>query len=201
MLAATIHSLEIALFALFALFLYRIYALSSVSSAHASPNVSLEPSDDLDDSFDNDFIFVDETAPPTPYEQKMESLKQAQVFAGNQLLDVKREFKDLHKEQFEWLREAISLYLIGAIDFIGKQANCETKNRKELIRLVLKSNLNLSTESSISYFNEALRRSPESDNDHMVRAGATAAKLWLANNTVPKSHALRTQLDEWGVFA
>jgi len=196
MLAATIHSLEIALFALFALFLYRIYALSSIS-AHTDPVAISEPIDDLDE----DFIFVDETAPLTPYEQKMESLKQAQVFAGNQLLDVKREFKDLDKEQFGWLREAISLYLIGAIDFIGKQANCETKNRKELIRLVLKSNLNLSTESSISYFNEALRRSPESDNDHMVRAGATAAKLWLANNTVPKSHALRTQLDEWGVFA
>lgn len=135
------------------------------------------------------------------YEDKMESLKMAQVFAGAQMVEVKRNLGDLQEENLSWLREAISLYLIGAVDFIGKQTNCGAKSRKELIQLVLKSNLQVSRENASVYFSEALNRQPQSDNDHMVRAGARAAKIWLKQEAVPSNFSLRTQLDDWGVFA
>ena len=99
------------------------------------------------------------------------------------------------------MREAVSLYLIGAIDLIGKDARCNAKQRKELIRLVLRSNLNLSEADLEDYFNEALYRETSSDNDQMVRAGAKAAKTWLVESAVPSDFSLNRQLEGWGMFA
>jgi|GEM_PF-1163471 len=197
MLAATIHLLEVILLALIGLLGHRLYALSSKNEQKKAV------SDQVEHLIDQ-VVRRQKTSSAglsDNYELKMDSLKSAQVFAGMQLIEVKREFSDLQKEQLDWLREAISLYLIGAIDFIGKQSKCGTKSRKQLINLVLKSNLHLSEDHAAAYFNEALHRAPCSDNDHMVRAGAKAAKLWLKQKTVPSDFSLRAQLNDWGVFA
>lgn len=135
------------------------------------------------------------------YRLKMESLKQAQIFSGTQMLEIKRSYGDISQEKLAWLREAISLYLIGAVDLIGKQAQCGTATRKELISLVLKSNLNLTEEATGKYFSEALYRTCSSENDLMVRAGAKAAKSWISDSKIPQELTLNAQLNEWGVFA
>tara|TARA_R110001592_G_scaffold61350_4_gene186944 strand:+ start:3731 stop:4249 length:519 start_codon:yes stop_codon:yes gene_type:complete len=135
------------------------------------------------------------------YDIKMECLKQAQIFSGVQMLNIKRSYGDLNQKSMSWLREAISLYLIGAVDFIGKQARCSTPTRKELITLVLKSNLKLSEEISSQYFTEALYRKFSSEKDLMVRAGAKAAKSWLNTKELPNNLTLSYQLTDWGVFA
>jgi|TARA_R110002049_G_scaffold26231_4_gene91507 hypothetical protein len=135
------------------------------------------------------------------YEIKMECLKQAQMFTGVQMLGIKRSNKDLNNNNMAWLHKAISLYLIGAVDYIGKHAQCGASTRKELIIFVLKSNLKLSNLVSSQYFEEALYRKLSSENDLMVRAGAKAAKSWSSDRNVPKNLTLSHQLNDWGVFA
>jgi len=191
MLAFFISILEITLFSSIALVWYRIHYLYNRRELNDHEKIENTINILLKGDVTEDFS----------YEIKMDSLKKAQIFSGIQLLEIKRNYNNLHQENLKWLREAISLYLIGAIDFIGKQAKCDTKSRKELITLVLKSNLNLSKENTEQYFQEALYRKLSSDNDLMVRAGAKAAKHWLAENIVPKPASLKAQLNDWGVFA
>jgi hypothetical protein len=59
----------------------------------------------------------------------------------------------------------------------------------------------LSTENTEVYFQEALYLKLSSDNDLMVRAGAKAAKHWLAESKVPQPASLTARLNDWGVFA
>lgn len=135
------------------------------------------------------------------YDRKMECLKQAQIFSSVQMLAIKRSYGDLNQKNMSWLSEAISLYLIGAVDYIGKQALCTTATRKELISLILKSNLKLSEEMSSQYFTDALYRKFSSEKDLMIRAGAKAAKSWLNTNNLQNELTLNYQLNDWGVFA
>lgn len=192
MLEVLVHTSEVALLSLIAVLFYRIHNLSTNNDKIALRN-RVEAAMNR--------LFNANSPLTKEYIHKMESLKNAQVFSGTQLMDIKRNFDDIHQEQLSWLREAISLYLIGAVDFIGKQGDCGIKSRKELIELVLKSNLKLTQDDISEYFSEALNRQHSSDNDHMVRAGAKAAKLWLKQKSVPGHFSLKTQLDEWGVFA
>ncbi len=191
MLLVFIHSLEIALVTLLATLAYRMHSLY-----HAEAYAQSKTSKSI-----IKHLIQGEVPANQEYEQKMDSLKQAQTFSGIQLLEIKRSYGDLNQENLTWLREAICLYLIGAIDLIGKDARCSAQNRKELILLVLKSNLNLSNETALNYYREALYRKLSSDNDLMVRAGAKAAKNWLSYNNIPTEVSLNAQLDEWGIFA
>ena len=191
MLAFFIYSLEIALIGLVALAWYRIH--------HLYHSRELNDHEKIEHTINR--LLKGEVSGDESYKIKMESLKKAQIFSGIQLLEIKKNYQNLDQDNLHWLREAISLYLIGAIDFIGKQAKCDIKSRKELITLVLKSNLSLSTENTEEYFREALYRKLSSDNDLMVRAGAKAAKHWLADSRVPKPASLEARLNDWGVFA
>lgn len=186
-----VYGAEITLLFLIALTVYRV---RSLFQAHALETNSSQVADT--DDFDDRLIHVKDE-----YQIKMECLKQAQVFSGVQMLDIKRSYGDISEQKLSWLSEAISLYLIGAVDLIGKQARCGTKTRKELITLALKSNLNLSDELSSKYYTNALYRTYSSENDLMVRAGARAAKSWISDNKVPQDLSLNSQLNEWGVFA
>ena len=191
MLEVFIHILEVALIGLFALLCHRTRTLYLKKELNDTDRVNRLLKRLIQGS----------VAENEEYNVKMESLKLAQTFAGIQLLEIKRTYGELDQANLEWLREAISLYLIGAIDYISKQASCGANSRKDIIALVLKSNLKLDSESSTSYFKEALYRKLSSDNDLMVRAGAKAAKTWLTQQSVPKNMSLTTQLDDWGVFA
>jgi len=191
MLAVFIHLMEVALFSLILVLIHRVRSLY-LDSLETSPKRS---------DFNIKKLLQGSTVKNIDYDNKMDSLKKAQVFSASQLLEIKRNYGELNQKDMSWLREAISLYLIGAIDYIGKSANCGTQSRKELITLVLKSNLKLSSESTANYFNEALYRQLSSDNDLMVRAGAKAARAWMKEKEVPRNISLITQLDDWGIFA
>lgn len=193
-----IHGFEIATLALLGALFFQITRLSAKERAPARATVS---------SYVDDAIYVEpetknrKQEPKSSYSQNMESVKQAQAFSGSQLLEVSRDFIDLNKEMPEWLCEAIALYLIGAVDFIGRQGKCEATKRREMIRLVLKSNLRIDAGQAEALFMEAVCREPGSDNDNIVLAGAAAAKSWLLDNTVPEEKGLVAQLENWGVFA
>jgi hypothetical protein len=186
-----LYSSQLSIIGLFTLMFYRIRALYSAS--YPAENARI-------DSILKRLIEGD-IKPQDQYEIKMECLKQAQMFTGVQMLAIKRSYEDLHKNNMEWLNEAISLYLIGAVDYISKQAKCGASTRKELILLILKSNLKLSNLVTNQYFEEALYRKISSENDLMVRAGAKAAKSWFSDKKVPENLTLSYQLNDWGVFA
>ena len=192
MLTAFIYGLEIALIALLGALVYRIHQLYSEAGYAEQGNI---------DKILKRLLHGNTASDNLEYTKKMESLKKAQTFSGVQLMEIKRNYGNLSQNNLEWLREAVSLYLIGAIDLIGKEAKCSTQVRKELIMLVLKSNLSLTTEVTEKYYREALYRKLSSDNDLMVRAGAKAAKSWSTNHQTPKEMSLVSQLDDWGVFA
>ena len=199
MLATTIYILEILTLGLIGLLASRVRKLVKSDPHYLAATLVTE----APETNDSEIVIQvsSEEAIDYAYRSKMESLKHAQIFAGNQLLEVSREYHNLNKELPEWLREAISLYLIGAIDFIGKKGKCENKSRKELISMVLKSNLNIGSQDAEAYFVEAVCREPNSDNDNMVRAGAGAAKAWLDQKIVPETQRLTSQLQNWGVLA
>ena len=186
-----LYSSQLTIIGLFALMLYRIRTLYSSSY----PEETMHINSILSRLIESDIKLNSQ------YEIKMECLKQAQMFTGVQMLGIKRSYKDLNSHNMAWLHKAISLYLIGAVDYIGKQAQCGASTRKELISFVLKSNLKLSNFETSQYFEEALYRELSSENDLMVRAGAKAAKSWSSNRQVPENLALSFQLNDWGVFA
>lgn len=218
MLATIIHAMEVLALSALVLLAVRISKLSKAEvlqteASNAQQASSTPSSTNQDHANDDESIIVKQESSLLAfsnskdedhdghYSAKMESLKLAQMFAGHQLLDVSRSFHDLQKETPDWLRSAMSLYLIGAIDFIGKQGKCENKSRKELISMVLRSNLSITPQAAEAYFIEAVCREPESDNDNMVKAGALAAKTWLDTQTVPAPQRLSKQLENWGVLA
>ncbi len=191
MVDALLYTSQISLIGLMSLMLYRIKSLY----VNSYPEHESHANTILKHIIEKDIRVCDE------YEKKMECLKQAQIFSGVQMLDIKRNYGNLHQQNMSWLREAISLYLIGAVDYIGKDARCSTPTRKELITLVLKSNLKLSEDISSLYFTEALYRKFSSEKDLMVRAGAKAAKAWIKTKEIQSDLTLSHQLNDWGVFA
>ena len=191
MVDVLLYTSQLCLIGLMSFLLYRIKSLYLESY----PEQDSHASSILNHIIDKDIKVIDE------YEKKMECLKQAQIFSGVQMLDIKRSYGDLNQKNMSWLHEAISLYLIGAVDFIGKDARCSAPTRKELISLVLKSNLKLSEDISSQYFTDALYRKFSSEKDLMVRAGAKAAKSWVNTKELPNNLTLSYQLNDWGVFA
>lgn len=191
MIQVFLYSTQVVILALLGLLVYRIHDL--YQTHYSSENKRLSG---LLNRFVDTKITVEDD-----YETKMHCLQQAQMFAGIQMLEIKRNYGDLHQANLSWLREAISLYLIGAVDYIGKQAKCSAAARKEMIKVVLKSNLKISNDITSQYFSEALYRKLSSENDLMVRAGARAAKNWIAGEKIPNELSLQVQLNDWGVFA
>lgn len=195
MTSILLYGSQISLVALLALMLYRVKNLYMNAYPVSANDESLEPISFLDR------MLKISASDNNEYERKMECLKQAQIFSGVQMLEIRRNYPQLNQENMRWLREAISLYLIGAVDFIGKESRCKPSTRKELISLILKSNLKLSDAHASRYFEEALYRKMSSENDLMVRAGAKAAKSWMIEKQVPNNLSLNFQLNDWGVFA
>ena len=200
MLGTLIHLFEATILGLLVLGGYRVYRLTAEETQKVS---------DPEQSTDGEAIFVapepeldvSKLSKAERYDLKLACLVQAQSFAGNQLLEIKRTYRQTEEMLPNWLEEAISLYLIGAVDFISKQERCETKARKDVITTILKSNLKLNPDQAQAYFTEAVCREPNSDNDNMVLAGANAARAWLQQKVVPDTHKLSTQVQSWGVLA
>jgi hypothetical protein len=215
-----IHTFELAVIALLAYGAARIYSLSRNEFrqlAHSNASISGTASEKAPESatmqtsklanikerqasIDDEHIIISKTK-TSGYENKIESLKEAQIFAGIQMIPVKREFEDLQDPQLIWLREAISLYLVGAIDFIGKNGQCDQKTRTKLVSLVLGSTLKLNEFELRAAVTRASSSAQGSDEKEMILAGAKAANQWLKTKNVVSELRLRTQLNDWGVFA
>lgn len=151
------------------------------------------------DALDNEQILVE--SPTAPYSARIEALKETQIFSGIQMIPVKREFTDFNSAQLVWLREAVGLYLIGASDYISKQAGCDIDTRNKFNALVLNTNLRAQRSELDLIIERATKREQGSDEELMIIAGAKAAKQWKETQQVNDSLKLRTRLNDWGVFA
>ena len=193
MLELFVHTMEVTLVCLVTLLAYKIHFLYSLEY-EAAPNRNVA------ENTSSRFLHGNVTQ-NAEYDKKMKALQKAQVFAGIQLLEIKRSYGNLKRENVAWLKEPSALYIIGAVDLIGHEARCNMQSRKELAKLVLKSNLHLSTDIATKYLDAALYGTLGSDNALMVREGAKAAKYWLINNKTSKTTSLSTQLENFGIFA
>ena len=155
-----------------------------------------------DSELDAEIILVDQRVETSEesYEKRLAALKEAQIFAGIQMISVKREFPNLLDQEMLWLREAIALYLVGACDIISKSAGCDLKTRNKFSALVLSTTLKLNEMELAKTIQLAAGRAPGSDEDDMVIAGAKAATQWKATQDVKDSLKLRTRINDWGVF-
>lgn len=129
------------------------------------------------------------------------TLERAHIFALSQLDEIDQKIAPSSSESLSPMEAAVSCYLIGAVDFIGRQAEFCAKSRFQLIQEVLVSNLPVVGEYTKSRFDEVHRDAHTDDNMHMTRAGAKAAKLWINGRDVPEEFSLNEQLNSWQEFA
>lgn len=93
-------------------------------------------------------------------------------------------------------RESICLYLIGAIEFLGKQHNYSTQDRRVLTIKVLKSFFEISAKELSEYYVLAAKNKPNTTRHNLIRSGAKAAKLWLKEQKTLPELDLNNQLDD-----
>lgn len=199
MLSMTIHILEALVLGLVGYIGARSMTLAKKQSLQfESTQATMDNS--TENALDNEVIVVDEKT-QSSYNTRITALKEAQIFSGIQMIPIKREFTDLFSPQLLWLRDAVSLYLIGASDYIAKEANCDLKTRNKFNALVLSSTLKLSESELSQAIKKAANSEQDSDEALMVIAGAKAAKQWKETQKVSAELKLRTRLNDWGVFA
>ena len=198
MLSITIHVLEVLALGLLGYVGAKSYTLAREQSPQLQGASS---SSELHHAYDEEIIIVEEDKTQSTYNTRITALKEAQIFAGIQMIPIKREFTDLFNPQLIWLRDAVSLYLIGASDYISKEANCDLKTRNKFNALVLSSTLKLSESELSQAIKKAADREQGSDEEKMIVAGAKAAKQWKETQKVSAELKLRTRLNDWGVFA
>jgi len=134
--------------------------------------------------------------------EPMTSLVSAQKFAEkqiktiNSLLDAEKisSVKDV-------LKEAVGLYLIGAVEVIGKEHGCSSESRRMMIIKVLESSLNLSAIGVSKCYAHAFTRKQHDLEGGIIRTGAEAAKKWVNNSDIPENLSLESQLAEYCAVA
>lgn len=93
------------------------------------------------------------------------------------------------------VNDSVCLYLIGAIEFIGKQNNYSVQERRILTIKVLKTFFDISAKDLSTYYSNAAKREPNSDQDNMIRSGAKAARLWQVDQKTSAEFDLNNQLN------
>ncbi len=199
MLSITIHVLEVLALGMLGYVGARSYSLAQ-KQAQSPQLQGASNSDEPQNAYDHEIIIVEEDKNQSTYNTRITALKEAQIFSGIQMIPIKREFTDLFSPQLVWLRDAVSLYLIGASDYIAKEANCDLKTRNKFNSLVLSSTLKLSESELNQAVKKAADREQGSDEEQMIIAGAKAAKQWKETQKVSAELKLRTRLNDWGVF-
>jgi len=192
MLKHAIHVAEVLALALATLTFARVFFLFKRDSKKRASDTPLSILDDevitVDDSVRHDF------------DKQFDAFKEAQVFAGIQMVPIKQEFKQLTSPDMAWLRKAIGFYLLGAADYFALKSGCNTKTRDKLGQLILTANLKLDHMELMDVLALAKVRPSGSDEEQMILAGAEAAKQWKDERCIDEAFQLRPQLNAWGVF-
>ncbi len=144
-------------------------------------------------------------APSHSY-SRAESITSAQIFAGLQLLEVKRKGINLHTSNEDWLNNGISFYLLGAASAITEHFDCKGSEKDDVMKFLLTKNLKQSNEKAEQYISELYQINQQaieegSSEDSAFDAGISAAKTWLKNKFIPEEYSLLSNLHTWGFVA
>jgi len=113
----------------------------------------------------------------------------ATIFTDNQMNSAS---VVLSEELEESIKNLVSMYLMGAIDMIGKQKNCTEYECRSMVERILFSNLNISSLCISNYYASDSKTTDE--HRSVMHIGAIAAKLWLREEKVPEGFTLKSQL-------
>lgn len=135
------------------------------------------------------------------YEDKMAILKEAQVFAGMQLLPLKKRYGDIHGEKYAWLRKACAFYLIGATRPITNTGQCGPGTYEEITGLVIKSCLKTPNNDVLAYLKSASNDEWDKEQKVLALTGEQAAANWVSGKAIPHHTTLDEHLSRNGIIA
>ena len=193
MLGVFVHMMETALVLLVAIISYRIYHLYQ---RHHSFHLENEESQAALSK-----LMGNSSTSNHEYNAKMEALQKAQVFSGSQLLAIKRGYGNLQSEKFDWLRKSAAFYIIGAIEHIAPSSQYNSSTRRELVTLVLKSNLKTPFYRTDSYLEEAQRSNLNPEYSALMSAGKNAARNWESGKKIPLHMSFEEHLNRNSITA
>jgi len=121
-------------------------------------------------------------------------LHEAQTFAETQLEAIGNIFGNKRFPSIDSVKEEVSLYLIGAVEMIGKHNECCANSRRMMTIKVLESRLDLDSTGVSKYYATALHRKQNGSQGCITRVGAKAAKMWIDSKSIPDDFSLRGQL-------
>ena len=193
MLQLAIHALEFIVCTLVLTLCHRLYRLHQRSIIENQLGALHQLIDQVDSTHEKH----QETNTAASNKGKLDCLNRSLCFADTQLKEVS-ENKEIAKiVESSWLNDVSSLYLIGAIDSIGKQADCNIKGRTELIQQVVEVNKLAPTTNTLAYLSNIASRALDDENVDIVRSGAAAAKQWLGTGSVSIDLSLNERLGWW----
>ncbi len=128
---------------------------------------------------------------------RIDSISKAQIFAGLQLLELKRDGIDLSHTK-SWLYKRSALYLLGATNAICEHFGCEASERADVVAFVLTRNMGMNKSDADALLFRARKNFTKEDAE-AVAAGKKAAESWINLRFTPKSESLKEQILCWGL--
>lgn len=174
-----VHMLEATLIALAAYLAFRIVTLAKNEYA-----------DDSEHS-----VSINRQTKRVP--QKINSTREAQIFAGIQLFEMRRKGFDPLDTSITWLHEGISYFLIGACESIASHHGCASDDKLQIMRFVLSRNLGLN-HLRIDQLISQKKSLKGSINQEALEAGSFAAEQWMKEKHTPAEYSLYQQVNNWG---
>jgi len=116
--------------------------------------------------------------------QSGQSWLDLQAFAKNQLNDFRSENGEFNFTNDEAKVGLASYYLIGAAEFVGKQDELTSNERRMVVIKLLQTDLGLCAKQVSKFYAGAKAICSTSSKDNPVRTGAKAFKIWLDKESV-----------------
>ncbi|WP_250658056.1 hypothetical protein [Alkalimarinus coralli] len=145
-------------------------------------------------------IFKDSTDTASHY-SRAESITSSQIFAGIQLLEIKRKGINPHSPGQDWIDNGISYYLLGAVSAITEHFDCDGNDKDDVMKYLLTKNLKYTNEQAERHISNLYQVNDETIERNAFYAGIDAAKTWLSKKFIPDEHSLFSNLNTLGFVA
>lgn len=132
---------------------------------------------------------------------RAESVTSAQIFAGLQLFEIKRNGINPQSPGQDWIDNGISYYLLGAASTITEYFQCSGDAKDDVMRYLLTKNLNYSIELADRHISKIYQVDQQDVSQNAFYAGMDAAKTWLDKKYIPEEHSLLNNLNSLGFVA
>jgi len=190
MISFLIHVLELTLLGLVAYLAYQVLKLfNSYQNADASKVIAAS----------RGFNVINQ--PQAHNYSRAESITSAQIFAGLQLFEIKRNGINPLSPGQDWIDNGISYYLLGAASAITEHFECSGNDKDDVMRYLLTKNLNYSNELAEQCISKIYQVDEQDIEQNAFYAGIDAAKTWLTKKFIPDEHSLLNNLNSLGFVA